>query len=403
MTSKRSVLHPGVIRLGWVSLLTDVSSEMIFAVFAIVFTTVAGASTLVLGLVEGLADVSASLLTYLAGWQSDRSGQRKPLTLSGYALSTLAKGLLLLPSSSWGLGCFRVLERLGKGLRGPPRDAWLAGLSTAANRGWSFGVHKALDKAGAIIGPLLAYAWLRWQGESAQAYHMLFMLALLPALLSVWLLSRTPDVVGMPHPRESLRQSWAALSPGFKRFLWPAGVFALSYFSLGFFLLQAHALGWRTPQLVLLYALFNALCVLSAPLVGWLGDRIARRHVVMLGYAVYAALNAWMVVAQHTWEIVMVFVLYGVFYAIDESQTKAYMAELETQRYANAVGVYQLISGGLYLLASMLAGLLWMVSPAWAFAAATGLALLAMLVFRLSSWPESLASRPPSSARLNRW
>lgn len=395
MVSTRPVLEPGVIRLGWVSLLTDVSSEMIFAVFAMVFTTVAGASTLVLGLVEGLADLSASLLTYIAGWLSDRNGQRKPLTLAGYALSTMAKGLLLVSSSGWGLGCFRVLERLGKGLRGPPRDAWLASMSTEANRGFSFGVHKALDKSGAIIGPLLAYGWLRWQGESAQAYQTLFSLALLPAVLSVGLLSCTRGVVGISHPRESLKHSWAALNPAFKRFLWPAGVFALSYFSLGFFLLKAHTLGWNTPQLVLLYALFNTLCVVSAPLVGWVGDRIARQHVVMLGYAVYAVLNAWMMVAQHTWEVVAVFVLYGVFYAIDESQTKAYMAELEIQRFASAVGVYQLITGSLYLLASVIAGLLWMVSPAWAFAAATGLAVLAMVVFRLSSWPESLASLQP--------
>jgi MFS family permease len=394
-TQRHRKLDPAVIRLGYVSLLTDVSSEMIFSVFAIVFTTVAGASTLVLGLVEGLADVSASLLTYMAGWLSDRSGRRKPLTLAGYALSTLGKGLLLVSSSVWLLACFRVLERLGKGLRGPPRDAWLADISTASNRGWSFGVHKAMDKAGAIVGPLLAYGWLSWHGESVQAYQALFMMALLPAVLSVWLLAGTPGMSSAPHPRERLSDSWMALSPAFKRFLWPAGVFALSYFSPGFFLLKAHSLGWTTPELVLLYALFNAICVISAPLAGWHGDRLSRRHVVMTGYAVYALLNGWMVMAQQTWEVVGVFVLYGVFYAVDESQTKAYMAELETHRYASAVGVYQLITGSMYLLASVLAGLLWLISPAWAFAAAAGLAILAMLVFRLSSWPESPESQQP--------
>jgi MFS family permease len=145
-----------VLKLGLVSLLTDLSSEMIFSVFAIFFTTVAGASAALLGLIEGLADVSASSLDYLAGWASDRLGRRKVFALAGYGFSTLAKGLLLVSSSIAGLGTFRVLERLGKSFRGPPRDAWLAAVADPATRGYVFGVHKALDKSGAVLGPFLA-------------------------------------------------------------------------------------------------------------------------------------------------------------------------------------------------------------------------------------------------------
>src|SRR5271167_2882916 len=128
-------------------MLTDLSSEMIFSVFAIFFTTVAGASAALLGLVEGAADFSASSLDYAAGWLSDRTGKRKIFALAGYGFSTLAKIVLLLTSSIIGLSVFRIIERVGKSLRGPPRDAWLSAVADQGARGYSFGVHKALDKS----------------------------------------------------------------------------------------------------------------------------------------------------------------------------------------------------------------------------------------------------------------
>lgn len=138
-SDKRQRLHPDVLKLGLVSFLTDISSEMIFSVFAIFFTAVAGASGALLGLIEGLADFSA----YLAGWLSDRSGRRKWFASAGYCLSTLAKLILLMSSSIVGLSTFRVIERLGKGFRGPPRDAWLSSIAEKGTRGYAFGVHKA--------------------------------------------------------------------------------------------------------------------------------------------------------------------------------------------------------------------------------------------------------------------
>lgn len=157
-SDKRQRLHPDVLKLGLVSFLTDISSEMIFSVFAIFFASVAGASSALLGLIEGLADFSASSLNYLAlaGWLSDRSGRRKWFALAGYCSSTLAKLILLMPSSIVGLSTFRVIERLGKGFRGQPRDAWLSSIAEKGARGYAFGVHKALDKSGAVLGPLVA-------------------------------------------------------------------------------------------------------------------------------------------------------------------------------------------------------------------------------------------------------
>ena len=182
-------LPADVVKLGFVSLLTDLSSEMIFSVFAVFFTSVAGASSALLGLIEGLADFSASSLNYLAGWLSDRSGKRKVYALAGYGFSTLAKVILLVTSSVLGLGLFRVIERLGKGFRGPPRDAWLSAIARQPTRGYAFGVHKALDKAGAVLGPLAAYGLLTWLGETPGTYRVLFWVAFVPALLSIGLLS----------------------------------------------------------------------------------------------------------------------------------------------------------------------------------------------------------------------
>ena len=172
--TQRARLHPDILKLGLVSFLTDLSSEMIFSVFAIFFTTVAGASASLLGLIEGLADFSASSLNYLAGWLSDRGGKRKIFAIAGYGFSTLAKTILLVSTSVVGLSLFRVIERLGKGFRGPPRDAWLSSIAPQKSRGYAFGVHKALDKAGAVLGPLVAYALLSWLGETPEGYRWLF-------------------------------------------------------------------------------------------------------------------------------------------------------------------------------------------------------------------------------------
>lgn len=378
---KRWGVHPDILKLGLVSFLTDLSSEMIFSVFAVFFTTVAGASSALLGLIEGLADFSASALNYLAGRLSDRSGRRKPFAIAGYGFSTLAKTILLVSQTVTGLGLFRVIERLGKGFRGPPRDAWLSSLAPGSSRGYAFGVHKALDKAGAVLGPLLAYALIAWLGESPATYKLLFWAAVVPAMLSLLVLWWVKDLPSVPHQRESVGQNWQHLSPGFKRFLLPAGVFALAYFSLGFLLLKAHASGFSMAQTVLLYALFNTTCVLVAPGVGWLGDRIGRQRIVLLGYALYGLINLALVFANQPWQIVVLFALYGVFYAVDESQSKAFIADLEPERRASAIGVYNSVTGMLYLPASVAAGVLWTVSPALAFGLAAGLSLLAMLLF----------------------
>lgn len=392
----RTPLNPEVLKLGLVSFLTDLSSEAIFSVFAVFFTSVAGASSALLGLIEGLADFSASSLNYLAGWLSDRSGKRKAFALAGYGFSTLAKTLLLFSASVAGLSAFRVIERLGKGFRGPPRDAWLSSLADPASRGFSFGVHKALDKAGAVFGPLLAYGLLRWLGESPAAYRTLFWVAFVPAVLSLVVLGLMKDQPGTPHERESIAHNWQALSPGFKRFLIPAGLFALGYYSLGFLMLKAHAVGFSLTDTILLYALFNAVCVVAAPLVGTLGDAVGRSRIVVFGYALYGLINLGLVFANAGWQVIALFAFYGVFYAIEEAQSRAFIADLEPERRATAVGAYNFVTGVLYLPASLVAGALWSIDARWAFGMSAALTVAAIAAFAVMT-PAAMQLGPAST------
>jgi len=380
-TEDKFSVHPDVLKLGLVSLLTDLSSEMIFSVFAVFFTTVVGASTALLGLVEGFADLSASSLNYLSGWLSDRTGKRKIFTLAGYGFSTLAKVILLISSSVLGLSAFRVIERLGKGFRGPPRDAWLSAVAVKANRGYSFGVHKALDKTGAIFGPLLAFGLLSWLGDEASTYRILFWVALVPALLSIIALSLIKEQPGIKHLRENMFNTWETLSPEFKRYLVSAGIFSLAYFSFGFLLLRAHSVGFAVKEVVLLYALFNIACVIAAPLIGKLSDSVGRASMIILGYLIYSVMCIGFVFAITQLQIIVVFVVYGVFYAIDEAQSKAFIADIELERRASAIGVYNFVTGIIYLPASLIAGALWLLHPTSPFVMAACLSFFAIVAF----------------------
>lgn len=374
-------VHPDVIKLGLVSFLTDLSSEMIFSVFAIFFTTVAGASAALLGMVEGLADLSASSLNYYAGWLSDRSGKRKVFALAGYGFSTVAKIILLVSSSITGLTIFRVIERLGKGFRGPPRDAWLSAVADKDTRGYAFGVHKALDKSGAVLGPLVAYGLLSWLGEGAGTYKILFWVAMVPAVLSIVALSFIKDQPAVHRQRENMFATWKELDHAFKSYLISAGLFSLAYFSFGFLMLRAHSVGFAVKDIVLLYALFNIACVIAAPLIGKLSDRVGRPRMIMLGYATYMLMCLGFAFASQPWHVVVLFVVYGVFYAIDEAQNKAFIADLELERRASAIGLYNFVTGLIYLPASLLAGALWLLNPAGAFLFAAALAFAALLAF----------------------
>jgi MFS family permease len=189
------------------------------------------------------------------------------------------------------------------------------------------------------------------------------LVAFLPAVLSVFVLGLIKDRPGVQHKRESIFVAWKTLSPGFKRYLIAAGIFALAYFSFGFLLLRANNAGFSVKDVVLLYALFNVAFVIAAPLVGGLGDRIGRTRIVILSYLTYLVMSLGFVFATAKWQIVLLFVIYGLFYSIDEAQSKAFIADLEPERRATAIGVYNFVTGVIYLPASLIAGALWAIHP----------------------------------------
>jgi MFS family permease len=370
-----------VLKLGLVSFLTDVSSEAIFSVFSIFFTVFAGASATLLGVVEGFSDFSASSLDYFAGWLSDKSGKRKTLTLLGYGFSTLAKLILLIGTSVVALSFFRIIERVGKSFRGPPRDAWLSTVAEKDTRGYTFGLHKAMDKAGAVLGPLVAYFLLLSFGQNLSTFRLIFLISLIVALGAVFILALMKDRPGIPHERENIFKAWGTLNSEFKKFLIPAGIFSLAYFSFGFLLLRAYTLGFAITDVVLLYALFNVSFVIMSIPIGKLGDFIGRRYIIVLEYFIYIIMSLGFIFAQAKWQVIILFILFGIFYSIDEAQSKAFIADLEKDRRATAIGAYNFITGLIYLLASVFAGILWVFNPIYAFIFAAIIAFVAMSVF----------------------
>jgi MFS family permease len=227
----------------------------------------------------------------------------------------------------------------------------------------------------------VAYGLLSWLGSSASTYQILFAVAMVPAVLSIFTLSLVKEQPAPPRQRENPLQTWAVLSPDFKRYLVCAGLFSLAYFSFGFLMLRAHDVGFAVQDIVLLYALFNISCVLASPLIGRLSDRVGRPRMIVLGYATYLGLCLGFAFATTRWQVVVLFVVYGLFYAIDEAQNKAFIADLEHERRASAIGLYNFVTGLLYLPASLMAGALWLLHPASAFAVAATLAGAALVVF----------------------
>lgn len=381
----------GVVWLGIVSFLTDVSSETIFAILPIYFIGVLSGSALVLGIMEGLADFAGSSLDLAAGYASDRTGKRKWIAFSGYALSTTAKSLLVLATSVTGVVAFRVMERLGKSILGAPRDALLASMAPKQRRGLSFGIHKAMDKAGAVIGPFLAYLVLARFGSTPTTFYWLFVAALVPAILAVIVLGLfVKDRVVEVRRQRTIRETLRSLGPRYRFYLLATAVFSLGYFSFAFLLLKAKTVGFEAKDQALLYGLFNLVFTIVSIPIGWLGDRIGRRKIVMASYLLYAAMSAGFLWADSSLAVIAMFVLYGVFYAMDEGQAKAYLADLSTdETRATAIGVYGFVTGLIYLPASLIAGALWSYGPAWTFAFSIGTSVAALALFLLTSQSHS--------------
>lgn len=377
-------IHRNVVALGLTSLLTDVSSEMLVPILPLFVTATLGASVSSLGVIEGVAECTASVLRLTSGWLSDRIGRRKEFAAFGYALSGVAKTTLALAGSWAFVLAMRFSDRLGKALRSPPRDALIADSTTDAHLGRAFGLHRAMDTLGAALGPLLGW-WLltRWQALGAEGYRRVFLVSGIPAALGVLvLLALVKAAPAAPRVARTLAQQAGALGAPFRRFLVVDAMFQLGNSSMAFVLLRTQAAGWSASQVSLVYLAFNLAYALLAWPFGGLSDRVGRRPLLFAAYAVYALTYAMLALAATRWGVVAAFLLLAVHSALVEGQAKSLVADLVPRDLrGTAYGVHATVVGLALLPASIVAGALWdRVGPAAPFALGAACALLAALL-----------------------
>ncbi len=395
--TKRSTtrLSRNVVVLGLVSFLNDISSEMTLSILPLFLANVLGVRTPVIGLIEGVAESTASLMKIYAGWLSDRVRRRKALALAGYGVSALSKPLLYFATSWLYVGVIRFVDRLGKGIRTAPRDALIADSAAAEHRGLSFGFHRAMDTGGAVLGLGLAAAivYISQRGGMAlerSTFQRLVLAAAVPGFLAVLLLALgvrevvVPTQGGTARPVLTLR-GW---DRRFYGFLAAVVLFTLGNSSDAFLLLRAQTLGIAAALLVLLLLVQNATYTLVATPAGALSDRWPRHRLILFAWGLYALVYLGFALAGEPWHAWVLFAVYGVYYGIAEGVGKALVADVvAAERRGTAYGLYHAAVGIAALPASLIAGVLWQGVGAWTgfgpaapFLFGAGMAMLAGVV-----------------------
>jgi MFS family permease len=384
--------------LGLTSLLTDTASEAIYPLLPVYLTRVLGAGAVSLGVIEGAAEAANSALKLLSGRLSDRWRVRKPIVLAGYGLSSAVRPLIALVGSWPQLLAVRFLDRVGKGVRGAPRDAILSACATPDVRGRIFGFHRAMDHVGAIIGPLLASAFLLL---APGHYRTLFALTILPGAAAVWMLTRVseprverptrgPDIRPGTAPPAELAQSWRALPRDFYVLVAVLLVFTLGNSADAFLLLRLSDAGVAPALIPLLWALLHVVKALMSVWGGAKSDRWGRRAVIGAGWTVYAIVYAGFALSESVASLVCWFLAYGLYFGLSEGTEKALVADLTPAGLSGtAFGLYNGALGAGALVASVAFGLVWKVAgSAAAFGMGAVLAVLAtLLLFALVREP----------------
>jgi MFS family permease len=354
-----------VLILGLISLLTDVSSEMIYPLLPIFLTSVLGAGPSSIGIIEGIAESTASILKLFSGWFSDRVKKRKPLILIGYSLSTISRPLVAIASSWLHVLFIRFSDRVGKGMRTAPRDALIADSTHPSVWGKAFGFHRAMDHAGAVIGPLLATILLY---AFTQNYRTIFYLAAIPGALSIiliiFLVREIPSSKNL-NPVTSLpfgnKAGMMGISdPKFRRFLIIIIIFTLGNSSDAFLILRANELGVTPSQIPLLWLTLHASKMLSSMPGGALSDRIDRRYVIISGWVVYSIIYFAFAFATEAYQAWLLFAIYGVYFGLTEGTERALVSDMVASEYrGSAYGLYHFAVGISLLPASVLMGFIW--------------------------------------------
>lgn len=351
-----------LIMLGLVSFFADISSEMVYPLIPLYLTGAFGATPALVGVVEGIAESTASLLKVFSGYLSDKTQKKKPLAFAGYAAGLLYKAALLV-STAWGhVLLARVLDRLGKGIRTTPRDVMVSDSAGDAGLGKAFGIHKAMDMLGSAIGILLAYLLLRGGASLLSDYRRVFAWAIVPALLSLmmFLFIREKKTKREAKAREHFWKQAGRLDGRLKLYLLVTFLFTLGNSSNAFLLLRAKSAGFDDVSVILLYFVYNLTASLLAFPLGSLSDRLGRKRLLTGGYLVFALVYTGFAFARQSGVMVGLFVLYGVYTAMTAGVERAMIAEIAPgELKGTMLGLQATIAGLALLPASLLFGLMW--------------------------------------------
>ncbi|HID89192.1 MAG TPA: MFS transporter [Anaerolineae bacterium] len=353
------------------SFFMDISSEMVLNILPLFLSNVLGVKTNIIGLIEGVAEATASLLKVFSGWLSDRLRARKWLAVGGYALSAFSKPFFYF-ANSWGMVAgVRWADRVGKGVRTAPRDALVADSISEEHRGLAFGFHRAADTGGAVLGILIALAvvWAAQRGAahlSRATFQVVVLISLVPAFLAVLSLALGAQDVPVKAVRERPRISFRGLGRRFAIFMLIVGLFDLGNSSDAFLILRAQERGLSVVGVLGMLATFNAVYALVSTPAGSLSDRIGRRRIIIGGWLVYAAIYLGVALARTGWQVWLLYALYGIYYGLAYGTTKAMVADIVPAHLrGTAYGTYNAVLGILDFPASVIAGVLWQGIGAW--------------------------------------
>ena len=360
-------LPRNVFAIGLVSLLNDASSEIIYPLLPIFLASSLGASARAIGTIEGLAESISSLLKLFAGYLSDRLAKRKLLVVAGYSVASLARPLLAFAQTWTQVLAIRLTDRIGKGVRTAPRDAMIADTVRVEQRGLAFGFHRAMDHAGAVIGPLVGYVLVILFVANARSptvgeFSKIFLAASVPALIAVlvavFFMRESP--VHSPGAPEIKKLSLRGFDSNFKRFLLVLALFTLSNSSDSFLILRAMDSGVSVALVPLLWAAHHGMKVLSSLFGGDLSDRLGRKRLIVSGWILYAAVYAGFAFATHQASLWILFLVYGIYFGLAEGAEKALVADLvRPEQRGTAYGLYNLAFGVTVFPASFLMGMIW--------------------------------------------
>lgn len=373
-----------VFALGSNSFLTDVSREMIYPLLPLYLTSVLGASTAFVGLVEGISESTSSVLNLVSGWLSDKIKKRKTLLLWGYSLSAVTRPLIAIATAGWHILIVRFVEKVGKGIRVPPRDALIAESCTPENRGRGFGLHRSMDNVGSILGPLLAFSLLVYLNND---YRTLFWISSIPAFLAIAILTfmvsdKPRDIPQTETASADRRFNLKQFNKNFKIFLIATTVFELANSSNAFLLLRVKDLGLSVELIPIIYLFSNIFKTISSMPGGILSDKLGRRNVLVVGWIVYGISYLGFAFMTSVTEAWVVFGIYGLFYGMTEGVKKAFVADLVPKEIrGSAYGIHTFLVNFPQLPASLLLGILWQkFSAAIAFSVGASFAILGALV-----------------------